>query len=178
MRKVIALVAAVGASFALAASASAASITIVGSSAPGTNTYDIVLSFSTGELVSGFATSTLLVGGVYTGAFTETIPGAFSIGLPGPTVPPLSTGIVGSWGGISFSPVVGGTFTIGTVTVTVAPTDTLIPFFTLADGVVTTGSGIVPTTLTGVTIIPEPTTAALLGLGIVGLVMAGRRNRA
>lgn len=177
MRKFAALFSALGL-LALAGSASAASISIVGSNAPGVNTYDIVLSFTTGEAVAGIATSVTTTG-LYTGASTETTPPAFSVGIPGPFVTPGGTGVAGSWGGASSSgPVAGGTFTLGTITVTMAAGQSLDPFFTLADGVVTVSSGFVPTTFSGVTVIPEPTTATLLGLGVVGLVLAGRRSRA
>jgi len=178
MRKLATLVSAVAVALALAGSASAASITIQGSTSPGVNTYDIVLSFTTGELVAGVAVAVDSTG-LYTGNFTETFPGGFSIPLPGPgPITPGSTGIVSSWGASSFGPQTGGTFTIGTVEITVGAGQFVNPIFTLADGVVTQGSGFVPTTLTGVTVIPEPTTASLLGLGILGLVVAGRRSRA
>jgi hypothetical protein len=180
MRKLATLTGVLGAvvaTLALAGSASAASISIVGSNAPGTNTYDIVLSFTTGEAVAGFAVSTT-TDGTYTGAFTESTPVAFSIPLPGPGPIAVGTGIRGSWGASSFGPQVGGTFTIGTIEITVGAGNTIDPFFTLADGVVTTSGTSIATTLTGVTIIPEPTTASLLGLGIAGLVLAGRRRRA
>lgn len=179
MRKVATLTGVLGAvvaTLALAGSASAASISVVGSNAPGTNTYDIVLSFTTGESVAGFAVS-VTSDGSFTGAFTETTPPAFSIGLPGPGPIAVGSGLRGSWGASSFGPQVGGTFTIGTVEITVGAGNSVNPLFGGADGVVTTLSGNVPTTFSGVTIIPEPTTASLLGLGIAGLVLAGRRSR-
>lgn len=178
MRKVVSLLSAVGASFALAASASAASISLVGPNTPGLNTYNIVLTFTTAEGVGGYATSVSISGGTYTGVFTNTNPGAFPILLP-ITSPPVNgnTGVAGSWAATSFSAQTGNTYTIGTVQIQTTPGE-VRPFFTANDGVVTSGGAQVATTLTGVTIVPEPATAALLGLGLAGLVMVGRRSRA
>lgn len=178
MRKVATLMA-VGASFALATAASAASISVTGSNLPGTNTYTITMTWDTAENVAGIATSVTTTG-TYTGAFTETIPAAFVLPLPGPTVPGGGTGVAGSWGGATFgTPVAGGTYTIGTFEVTVAAGNTIAPFLTGSDGIAAVGGGSVATTLSSaITIVPEPTTAALLGLGLAGLVVVGRRSRA
>jgi len=182
MRKVATLfnvLCAVGASFALATAASALPVTISiqGSNLPGTNTYDIVMTWVTADNVNGFATS-VTTNGTYTGAFTETIPGGFAFAvLPGPGPIAVGTGIRGAWAGANGGAVAGGTFTVGTVTITVADGNTVNPFFTLADGVVDGADNLLATTFSGVTIIPEPTTASLLGLGLVGLFMVGRRSR-
>ena len=179
MRKVATLfsvLCAVGASFALATAASAAFISIIGSPLPGTNVYSIVLTFTTAENVASYFTS-VSTDGTYTGAFTETLAPGFGFAVPGPTVG-VGTGVRGSWAGANVLPVAGGTFTIGTVTVTVGELVVINPVFTIADGVFDSDDALVPTTLIGVVTIPEPTTASLLGLGLVGLFMVDRRSRA
>ena len=174
--RIFATLIAVGASFVLASGASAASITILGPNTPGTNTYQIQLSFTTAEQVAGFATS-VKTSGTYTGSFTETIPGGFPIALPGPTVTGGATGVAGSWAAISSSAHAGGTFIVGTVVITVSAGQFVTSFFTGADGLTTPIGDDVPTTLNGLTIVPEPATAALLSLGIAGVAVAGRWNR-
>jgi len=94
--------------------------------------------------------------------------------------------VAGNYGGITTGIANFGTFTVGTVTVTgmVVGTTTLQllirPGLEWADGFAnalptppTLGSALVT-----VVPIPEPATAALIGLGLVGLVVAGRRSRA
>ena len=182
MRKLATLSMAVVASFALAGAASALmTASIVGSNLPGTNVYSIVMSFATGDeggIVGLFSSVTTT--GIYTGAFTDVSPAAFPTNAGGPLTPPVAagTGFAGVWGHVAGSPQLGGSYTIGTVTIAVLPGDVIINFMSSLDGFVTNSFGtVLPSTITGVTIIPEPTTAALLGLGIVGLVMAGRRSR-
>ena len=92
----------------------------------------------------------------------------------------------GNYGGITTGVANFGTFTVGSVTVTgfAVGTTTLQllirPGLEWADGFAnalptqpTLGSALVT-----VVPIPEPATAALIGLGLVGLVVAGRRSRA
>ena len=92
----------------------------------------------------------------------------------------------GNYGGITTGIATPGTWTVGSVTVTgMAVGNTTLqlivrPGLEWADGFAnalptqpTLGSALVT-----VVPIPEPATAALIGLGLVGLVVAGRRSRA
>jgi hypothetical protein len=185
MRKLASLSIAVLASFALAATASATlSATIQGPNTPGTHIYSIVLSTDTSDAIRGIGAS-INTTGLYTGVWTDGGGvGPFTLNLNGPLLPPVAatTGYAGSWAWSSGATQLGGSFTIGTVQITVGGGDVVMPDFTgVLDGFVTSSFTTVfpnPANVTGITIIPEPTTAALLGLGIVGLVVAGRRNRA
>ncbi len=173
---------AVVASLALAGPASALlSAEITGPNTPGTNTYTITMTFATGDgggirgVVSSVTTT-----GTYTGVFTDGPGGTFPTNLGGPAAP-AGTGVHGSWGFVAGTPQAGQTVVLGTVQITVAPGDVVNPFFTSLDGFVTNSFSTVQPlagNITGVTIIPEPTTASLLALGIVGLVLAGRKSRA
>jgi len=185
MRKLATLSMAVVASFALAGAASATMVaSIVGSNLPGTNTYSIVMSFATADSggIVGISSSVTTTG-IYTGVFTDAInpPGFFTGNSAGPLTPPLlgNTGFTGIWAWVSGSTQPGGSYTIGTVTITVGAGNVISPFMSTLDGFVTGASfsTVAPDVITGITIIPEPTTGALLGLGIAGLVMAGRRSR-
>lgn len=90
----------------------------------------------------------------------------------------------GNLGGLSLAGSNTGTFTIGSYTVLVGgPGDGTIQFrFTpgVNDWLGADGNAIpLPTTNhLNFSVIPEPATAGLIGLGLVGLVLAGRRNRA
>jgi hypothetical protein len=79
-------------------------------------------------------------------------------------------------GGVTFNQIIGQiTFQALSPGVT-----TINGLFGFGDAVLDgTGLGTLPTTFSPftVTVIPEPTTAALLGLGLVGLVVVGRRLR-
>jgi len=187
MRKLASLSMAVVASFALAGAASATMVaSIVGSNLPGTNVYSIVMSFGPLDGAGGIVglSSSVTTTGIYTGAFTDAVtPGGFFTGnSAGPLTPPLlgNTGFTGIWGHVAGSPQPAGSYTIGTVTITVGAGNVISPFMSTLDGFVTGASfsTVAPDSIISVTVIPEPTTAALLGLGIVGLVMAGRRSRA
>lgn len=180
MRKLAVLSMAVVASLTVAGAASALrTAAITGPNTPGTHTYTITMTWDEANL-AGVVVSVNTTG-TYTGVFTETTPG-FSTPLAGPGPIAVGTGIRGSWGAVNGAgPVPGQTLTIGTVEITVAAGQVVNPYFGSLDGWVTFTSftTVGPNApLSGVTIIPEPTTAALLGLGIVGLVVAGRRNRA
>jgi len=184
MRKVATVLSAIGASFVLASAASAAtSFSIEGSNTPGTNVYSIVFSYAAGDQVQGYGIS-VNTSGTYTGAFTRSAPAPFGTNVNNVVIPGSNTGTASSWAAVSggvLGP--GGTFTIGTITITVAAGQHVNPVVVVAgvDGVLEgTGFGttVAPDQLNGLTIIPEPTTAALLGLGLVGLVMSGRRGRA
>jgi len=181
MRKLATLSMAVVASLALAGAASAVrTAAITGPNTPGTNTYTITMTFDDTN-ISGMVVSVNSTG-TYTGVFTEPpLPAPFTIGLAGPGPILVGTGTRGSWGAVAGSAGPAGTYTVGTVEITVGAGDVINPIFTILDGFVTFTSftTVGPNApLTGITIIPEPTTAALLGLGIVGLVIAGRRSRA
>jgi PEP-CTERM motif-containing protein len=91
----------------------------------------------------------------------------------------------GYYGGLSSGVASFGTFTVGTVTVTVIGpgegTTTLQPYNRPGIDEWTDGAGnILPTqpTLLGadLTVIPEPATASLIGVGLVGLILVSRRR--
>ena len=171
---------AVVASFALAGAASAlGSAAITGPDTPGTNTYTITMTFVTGDFggVRGVISSVTTTG-TYTGVFTDGPGGTFGTNLGGPAAP-AGTGVHGSWGFVAGTPQAGQTVVLGTVEITVGVGDTIFPFFTSVDGFISNSFTTVAPNgpITGITIIPEPTTASLLGLGIVGLVLAGRKRR-
>ena len=180
MRRVLTLVSAIGASLALASSASAlTSFSVQGSNLPGTNTYTIVMSYDAGDNIQGYATS-LNTTGMYASAGVRNAVAPFNTPLGALTIPIGGTGTVSAWGAVS-----GGVngpgannVAIGTVDITVVAGDTVTPFIRpFVDGFFTQFSTLAPDSISGLTIIPEPTTAALLGLGIVGLAVSGRRSR-
>jgi hypothetical protein len=167
--------------------ASAASATlsasVTGLNTPGTNTYTITLFIDTADLIRGVIAGVSTTG-TYTGVFTDPVIAGFTTNLSGAGVlnegVPTGTGRAGSWGHVAGTPQPGGAYIIGTVEITVVAGDTVMPDFSgILDGFVTNSFTTVGPNgpLTGVTIIPEPTTASLLGLGIVGLVLAGRKRR-
>lgn len=89
----------------------------------------------------------------------------------------------GNYGGITTGIANKGTFTVGNLTITgITPGDSTVELFIRpglqwVDGA---GNDVTPPTLLGatsVTVIPEPATVSLIGLGLVGLVLAGRRSR-
>lgn len=184
MRKLATLSIALVAAFAWAGTASAVmSVAIVGPNTPGTHTYSIVMSFDPGDgggiraIVSSMTTT-----GTYTGVFTDPAVPSFPNNFGGPLTPPGAgnTGVTGSWGHGANVAIASGTFTIGTAEITVSAGQTIGVFQSTLDGFVTNSFYTVAPNFIApaITIIPEPTTAALLGLGIVGLVVAGRRSRA
>ena len=164
-------------------SASAAtSFSITGSNLPGTNTYSIVFSYDADDFVQGYATSVTTTG-TYTGAFTRTAPPPFNADFGPGVVADGQTGVVSRWvavsGGVNGP---GGTFTIGTIDITVAAGNSVSPIMVgILDGVVVSTGGITitvaPDSISGLTIVPEPTAAALLGLGLLGLAVDRKRRR-
>ena len=91
---------------------------------------------------------------------------------------------VGAFGGLSLGFVGPGTYTLGTVTVQAGAgtgTFAIDPFQRpgIDDWLDASAINIINPTLNGTSlnVIPEPGTAALLGLGLVGLIAVGRRNR-
>jgi hypothetical protein len=99
--------------------------------------------------------------------------------IPGGTAQSLEQGVTSGTAGGTF-----GKLKIGTVTFHVSGTgnETITPFYVLAaDGFIqndgTTFTSTTPVFGAVVNIIPEPATAVLLGLGIVGIGISGRRRR-
>jgi hypothetical protein len=185
MRKLASLSIAVLASFALAGAASATiTMAVVGSNAPGTNVYSITLSVDVSDNVVGFFYG-VAQDGSYNGIASVLTPFPFSSASGILSLAPCVNCTVGNFGAVTGvnGIVPTGTYTVGTISLTVGVGDVIAPTFAVPVGGITvytgsTSSTIQPTGLTGVTIIPEPTTASLLGLGIVGLVLAGRKRRA
>jgi hypothetical protein len=185
MRKVVTVLSAIGASFALASAASAATMmSIVGSNMPGENVYSLVISYDASDQVQGYGMGVVTTG-TYTGAFTRTAPAPFNTNAGNVIVVGGQTGAVHTWAAVSGGvngP--GGTFTVGTITISAAAGQDIQVDVLPAEGflLLTTGgfsSTFAPDSIgAAITIIPEPTTAALLGLGIVGLALSGRKNRA
>lgn len=184
MGKVATVLYAVGASFGLASAASAlTTASIQGPNTPGTNTYSIVISYAAGDNIEGYGIS-VTTSGTYTGAFTRTAPAPFNTNAGAVVLNPPANGPAGVWAAVSGGPNgPGGTFTIGTVDITVVAGNNVAPIMRAGDGFLqeTTGgfgTTIAPDSIIGLTIIPEPATAALIGFGILGLAVSGRRNRA
>lgn len=147
--------------------------------ATGINNYSISLQWDGGAVpVLGSASAIDVVPVGYSGSFS-----------PGVAVTDSGAGTMGSALGydafVLLGGVLGGPYSIGTLTVTALnPGVTTIAsgaFQPLgADGIVNgafadiTGSTVWGSA--GITVIPEPTTASLLGIGLLGLALAGRRR--
>jgi hypothetical protein len=98
---------------------------------------------------------------------------------------PAGAQFAGIYGGTTGGALSTGTFTVGSITIQAFGPGSTTVEFTSRDGVSiwadASGNEINPpptqNSLT-ITVIPEPATAGLIGLGLVGLVLAGRRSRA
>ena len=97
--------------------------------------------------------------------------------------PPSPNGTtVGAFGGLALGQINPGVYTVGTITIVAGGVGSfqINPFQRVGiDDWIDLGSNFIVPTLNGATlnVIPEPGTAALVGFGLVGLVMAGRRSR-
>ena len=91
----------------------------------------------------------------------------------------------GSFGGVTGAPLVAGSYTIGSINFDTSGTlvgvhNILVFLRTGIDGVTDRKFNVVPVQLNGALIsdaIPEPGTASLLGLGVLGLCAIARRRR-
>jgi hypothetical protein len=89
----------------------------------------------------------------------------------------------GSFGGVSTAPIAAGTYTLGSINFdtsgTLGGSHDILSYLREGVGGVTDKKFVAaPVQLNGaiLNVVPEPGTAALLGLGVMGLVLAGRRR--
>jgi hypothetical protein len=151
----------------------------------GSTGYGVSLQFNPAQLqvIGGDCVSPACAG---TGGTTETLPAGFFFNLDtGVSAVNNGAGQVLTYEAAAFSAVnPGGPFLIGTVTFHVAGAGNAVVqsglFNAGIDGILTPSfpTGGTPTTFNSafLTIVPEPGTAALLGLGLMGLGFAGRRR--
>ena len=191
-RTVVSILAAAVASLAVAGAASAASITVVADSAsyaPGDTITLTITTDSQGDTMSSFYMATLFDTSVLNLSDGEGNPAV----LNSQTLPsgffgsPINNAPTSEAGGIQSS-LSGGAFPAADPGTGISGITRLIVDGAAAPGVTTIsfggagvgndfgfGSASAPASI-NITIVPEPTTAALLGLGVLGLAISGRRR--
>lgn len=94
-----------------------------------------------------------------------------------------ATGETGGYEALCFFCSVGGNFAVGTVTLTALAAGTTSvnsgAFWAGVDDIIAVSGNVTASTTwgsAGVTVVPEPTTAGLLAIGLLGLGFAGRRR--
>jgi hypothetical protein len=138
--------------------------------APGA-TVNVQVFITTSGAASGYGVSVAYDGGTASGAAAVNPPGTF----PG-FAPTCAAGVCGSFNALAFPALAAGTHLIGTFSIQTGATtiNLLTGFLTAGQDAVAGDANVV---FNGGTInVPEPSTAALMLMGLAGLARVGRRS--